>query len=545
MHRITKISIALCSYTLLSTTPLLAAKPMPLKQMSFSKLQQDFQVLLPNTNGTLNEKKNSLMFIKQRKDDKRVTHVRMQQQFAGFPVFRGYAIFHSKQPLNTIISHGNNIKMNGQLYKDLEADLGAMPSSFIQNKAAALDALKTFYPQGKISEEEVIPMVYVNKNHRAFWAYQISFLVHYDNKIPERPTAIVDANHYKPFAQWNDIQTMKTNARAVGFGGNIRTRKYEFGKNLPYLYVSRNDRINICYMENQQVKVVDMEHQYYHANLPMPFPCESPVKGRKNVYWSGQNADGYDLQNGSYSPSNDALYAGYVISRMYKRWYNTPALVSRTGQPKQLIMRVHFGDGYENAFWDGRQMTFGDGGDLMHPLVSIGVAAHEISHGFTQQHSNLAYFGESGGMNEAFSDMAAQAAEYYFKRSSSWKIGAEIMKEESGYKALRYMKQPSLDGQSIDRADEYYDGLDVHHASGVYNRLFYLMAHQPDWSTRKAFDVMVKANMDYWTPYSTFAEGACGVINAARDLEYSLSAVKDSLVKVGLNYEACDDVSLI
>jgi pseudolysin len=205
----------------------------------------------------------------------------------------------------------------------------------------------------------------------------------------------------------------------------------------------------------------------------------------------------------------------------------------------QLVMRVHYGDGYENAYWDGKQMTFGDGENMMYPLVSLGVGAHEISHGFTEQHSGLEYYGQSGGMNEAFSDMAAQAAEYYSAGKSSWQIGPEIMKEDSGYDALRYMDKPSRDGSSIDSADEYYGGLDVHYSSGVYNHLFYSLATQEGWNVRKAFDVMVKANMDYWTPYTDFEEGGCGVLSAAKDLDFSLDAVKTSLKAVNINYQSC------
>lgn len=293
-------------------------------------------------------------------------------------------------------------------------------------------------------------------------------------------------------------------------------------------------------MENEGVKVVDMEHTYFHYNRPMRFHCKTANVVRSNIYRTGYHGDGYDLDNGAYSPTNDALYAGYVINRMYQKWYGVPAL-TKAGKPMQLVMRVHYGKGYENAFWDGKQMTFGDGDFNMHPLVSLGVSAHEISHGFTQQHSNLAYFGESGGMNEAFSDMAAQAAEFYARRSSTWKIGSDIVKQESGYKALRFMRKPSVDGRSIDRADEYYNGLNVHYSSGVYNRLFYLMAHKSGWNTRKAFDVMVKANMDYWTPYSTFEEGGCGILSATKDIGLSVADVKESLDEVAIKYDNCGE----
>ena len=87
---------------------------------------------------------------------------------------------------------------------------------------------------------------------------------------------------------------------------------------------------------------------------------------------------------------------------MYRNWYNTAPLSFK------LKMRVHYSRNYENAFWDGSQMTFGDGATTFYPLVSLDVAAHEVSHGFTEQNSGLVYSGQSGGINEAFSDMAGK-----------------------------------------------------------------------------------------------------------------------------------------
>ncbi|MBE1043438.1 M4 family metallopeptidase, partial [Escherichia coli] len=120
----------------------------------------------------------------------------------------------------------------------------------------------------------------------------------------------------------------------------------------------------------------------------------------------------------------------------------------------------------ENAYWDGTAMLFGDGATMFYPLVSLDVAAHEVSHGFTEQNSGLIYRGQSGGMNEAFSDMAGEAAEFYMRGKNDFLIGYDIKK---GSGALRYMDQPSRDGRSIDNASQYYNGIDVHHSSGVYN----------------------------------------------------------------------------
>ena len=95
-------------------------------------------------------------------------------------------------------------------------------------------------------------------------------------------------------------------------------------------------------------------------------------------------------------------------------------------------MKVHYSKNYENAYWDGSSMTFGDGKNTFYPLVSLDVSSHEIAHGFTEFNSNLAYYGQSGGMNEAFSDMAGEAAEFYAKNTNDFLVGAEIFKQAAG-----------------------------------------------------------------------------------------------------------------
>src|SRR3990167_10481966 len=181
-------------------------------------------------------------------------------------------------------------------------------------------------------------------------------------------------------------------------------------------------------------------------------------------------------------------------------------------------------------------MYFGDGVKLFYPLTSLGVGAHELSHGFTSQHANLTYEKQSGGLNESYSDMAAQAAEYYSTGKNSWQIGPEIVK---GNGALRYMDDPTKDGKSIAHVRDYNDSLNVHYSSGVFNKVFYLLGTSDGWDTKKAFDVMVKANMDYWTANSTFAEAACGVAQATNDYHYNIDTVAHAMQIVGLDISNC------
>ena len=224
----------------------------------------------------------------------------------------------------------------------------------------------------------------------------------------------------------------------------------------------------------------------------------------------------YKAINGAYSPINDAHYFGGVIQDMYSAYTGGKALTF------QLIMRVHYGSQYENAFWNGTNMSFGDGKTTFYPLVSVDVAGHEVSHGYTEQHSNLTYSGQSGGMNEAYSDMGGEATEYYWKGSNDFLVGPEIFK---GSGALRYMANPPQDGGSIDNAADYTSSLDVHYSSGVYNKAFYKLATTSGWNTPNAFKVFARANALYWTPSSTFNSGACGVETAATDLGFNAAAV--------------------
>lgn len=344
------------------------------------------------------------------------------------------------------------------------------------------------------------------------------------------------------YAQWNNLKTAEVNGG--GYGGNKKRGKLTYDglkDHLAGLLVTRQDARKMCLLQNSEVTVINEQ-----TDKVISYKCYSKNSKHNNVYWDGQ----FDAVNGGYSPSNDALFGGYMLKRMYQDWYNIPVLFNSDGSPMMLNMVVHAE--MDNAYWSQGTMVFGDGIDMFYPLTSIGVTAHEISHGFTEQHSNLIYFGQSGGMNESFSDMAAQAAEVYAygPGKNNWQIGSEIFKKNN--EALRYMDLPSKDcrgnqpgnGCSIDDASQYNDDLDVHYTSGVYNRLFYLISAAPGWDVRKTFDVMVDANRYYWTSDTTFETGACGVLQATQDRGFDLQTVKSAFDVVKVDYSYCKTVAL-
>ncbi|MCX4767634.1 M4 family metallopeptidase [Streptomyces sp. NBC_01275] len=142
--------------------------------------------------------------------------------------------------------------------------------------------------------------------------------------------------------------------------------------------------------------------------------------------------------------------------------------------------RAHYGSSYVNAFWQDSCfcMTYGDGSGNTHPLTALDVAAHEMSHGVTAATANLTYSGESGGLNEATSDIFAAAVEFYENLPADpgdYFVGEKIDINGNGT-PLRYMDKPSKDGSSRDSWSSTLGSVDVHYSSGPANHFFYLLS---------------------------------------------------------------------
>jgi len=442
-------------------------------------------------------------------------HTRYQLTYNNIEVLGQQAITHNAK--------GKSLHITGQLMAGIERDIKNFKPRFSQ--AQALEKLKS--PNGGIGvlsakstrtflNEQSQLVIVQNSDKKARLAYLVSYFT--EDKAggnPSRPFAILDANNLKVLKSWDGLTTDQI---GTGPGGNEKTGIYSYGTDFDALKVSSIGD-GYCSMENMNVKTIDLNHGTEGSDA---FSYLCPENTHKEI-------------NGAYSPLNDAHSFGNVIFDMYSDWYGAAPLSF------QLEMRVHYDTNYENAFWNGSSMTFGDGQTTFYPLVSLDVAAHEVSHGFTEQNSNLIYADQSGGMNEAFSDMAGEAAKFYARGSNDWKLGFDIMKDPE--RALRYMNNPPNDGISIDHVDDYYDGIDVHHSSGVYNKAFYNLATTDGWGTRKAFDVMVHANQNYWLPDSSFHSGMCGVMSSAQDLGYNVSDVESAFDLVGLSGTSINYIS--
>ncbi|MQY13493.1 Transglutaminase-activating metalloprotease [Streptomyces sp. RB5] len=242
----------------------------------------------------------------------------------------------------------------------------------------------------------------------------------------------------------------------------------------------------------------------------------------------------------------DAAYGAQVTWDFYKNTFN------RTGIENNGVgaySRVHYSSGYVNAFWDDSCfcMTYGDGSGNTHPLTSLDVAAHEMSHGVTAATANLTYSGESGGLNEATSDIFAAGAE--FGASSTADPGDYLVGEKININGdgtpLRYMDKPSKDGGS---KDSWYSGIgsiDVHYSSGPANHMFYLLSEGSGAKTingvsynsptadgvavagigrAAALQIWYKALTTYMTSSTNYAAARTASLNAATALYGASSA---------------------
>ncbi|MEU1418638.1 M4 family metallopeptidase [Kitasatospora sp. NPDC005751] len=175
-----------------------------------------------------------------------------------------------------------------------------------------------------------------------------------------------------------------------------------------------------------------------------------------------------------------AVDAHYGVAATWDYYKNTFGRNGIRNDGVGAYSRVHYGNNYVNAFWDDSCfcMTYGDGDSNTHPLTELDVAGHEMSHGVTAATANLNYSGESGGLNEATSDIFGTMVEFYANiptDNPDYLIG-ELININGDGTPLRYMDKPSKDGGSADYWSSTVGNKDVHYSSGVANHFFYLLS---------------------------------------------------------------------
>lgn len=350
--------------------------------------------------------------------------------------------------------------------------------------------------------------IYLDDDNHARLVNIVSYLV----EGVKRPVYIIDAKNGEILKHWQSLTTYPCCERKYNAtGGNERAGKIIYG-NMPYCLTP--DIINgTCFLENDYVRVIDSDKSYWETAY---FDCETGPE---------------DEVNGAYSPAVDAFFYGTVVGKMFEEWFNSTPLIGI------VLIKVHSGYDMENAYWDGEYCSFGDGYNRFYPFTELDIVAHEIGHGVTEFSSDLEYYGESGGINEAFSDIMGEAAENYLLKSD-FMTGYSIMKTEP---YLREFQRPERDNNSISHVDDMHSYMDVHYSSGIYRRIWYVVVKEEEMPIRDAFTVFLHANRMYWHETTSFYSASCDLLRAAIDLGYDTQPFRTAFEDVGISY--CSSVA--
>jgi len=240
---------------------------------------------------------------------------------------------------------------------------------------------------------------------------------------------------------------------------------------------------------------------------------------------------------------NGALDAHWGAEKTYDYWSTVHGRNSYNNAGAAIKSYVHYSSAYDNAYWNGSVMTYGDGsGTYFDILTSIDVAGHEIGHAVCTNTANLAYQKESGAMNEALSDIWGACIEYFAApNKSTWLIGEDI-ERRAGHLSLRSMSNPKTELQPDTYGGTYWktvsctptstnDYCGVHTNSGVLNHWFYILTigktgtndkgsayNVAGIGIDKAAKITFRMESVYMTSSSTFANARTYGIQAATDL---------------------------
>lgn len=422
-------------------------------------------------------------------------HVRLAQEYGGVPVFGGDLVVHLDG--DRLRAMAGNV-VTGLARLDLapsvsgEAMLAAAKAAYLARVTRKVASLRY------AGEEARLVILPGDGERPTRLAWHVVLRTEGQGGVePGWWNSFYDAQTGALLDHYNGLATT---AQASGDGGNAKVLRYW----------------------NQQLDAQQLGLTQYRLSTPRIVTTDM----QNGTAGSGGLVNGPLIGIGD-AAINDAHGFSEIALDMMQAWQGFDSI---DGMGFQIASRVHYDVGHENASWNGSYALYGDGGVTFYPLSGdLSVVTHEIQHGFTGFHSNLTYSGQSGGLNESFSDIAGEVAEaYHTGAPPDFYFAKDVMRTAP---ALRYLCNPTADGSSIDHAASFSSGMDVHNSSGVMNKAFCLAARRFGSSAANGAATLAsvqrisrawyEANAYYWTASSTFTQGCQGVLDAAAALGFS------------------------
>ncbi|WP_257009213.1 M4 family metallopeptidase [Bacillus sp. 7884-1] len=441
------------------------------------------------------------------KDKLGMTHVRFNQAINGVNVEGSEVVVHFNKD-NEVVS------VNGRINQSID-DNAVDTTASLSSDAALKTALSSVNAPEELTYEptsELVILPFEGENHTA---YKVN--VNFMGDEPGNWFVFVDANSGKVIDKYNGLMHADEMKTQKGAGKGVHGEHRE---------------LHITQVKEPDARTKFALADYSHANL------EGIVT--------------YDAKNDNTS-SNDTLYVGnsaafigdydralvdahYNSEKVYEYYLNEHGRNSLDGEGMAIISKVHYGTNYNNASWNGRWMTYGDGDGVFMTSLSAGldVAAHEMTHGVITNSANLVYRNQSGALNESFADVFGALVD-----DSDWEMGEDIMApaaKADGVNVLRSLSNPNSvvvsnverrsystnGGVYPDHMDEFYnmptsvDGGGVHVNSSITNHAAYLIGQEI--GREKLGQIYYRALTVYLTPNSNFSDARQAIVQSATDL---------------------------
>ncbi|MFF4590200.1 M4 family metallopeptidase [Streptomyces sp. NPDC001388] len=445
------------------------------------------------------------------KDNDGTVHTRYERTYAGLPVLGGDLVVHTPPAslaAGTVSTTFNNnrrtvsVKSTKATYSKASAETKALKA------AKALDAKD---PAAKSARK----VIWAGEGTpKLAWETVVSGLQ--DDGTPSKLHVVTDARTGEKLSQFEGVETGTGNSQ---YSGTVTIGTTLSGSTYQLYDTTRGG------------------HKTYSLN--------NGTSGTGTLMTDTDDTWGTGSGSNTQTAGVDAHFGAQVTWDFYKNTFGRSGIKN---DGVAAYSRVHYSSSYVNAFWDDDCfcMTYGDGSGGTHALTSLDVAGHEMSHGVTSNTANLNYTGESGGLNEATSDIFGTGVEFYANNSSDvgdYLIGEKIDINGDGT-PLRYMDEPDKDGSS---SDSWYSGignLDVHYSSGPANHMFYLLSEGSGSKTingvtynsptsdgvavagigrAAALQIWYKALTTYMTSSTNYAGARTAALNAASALYGSSS----------------------
>lgn len=454
----------------------------------------------------LDDPDQELSFTRAETDAAGATHLRYQQTYRGLEIWGRDLVVH-------VGADGRVSGLNGR-YAETPRFLGEPIAAVTAAEARGAAAREI---GATLSPESGAPRLVVAPDQAG--ALRLAWLVPADVASDQRWEVFVDASSGEVIRR---VSLVATDGPVAGSGTDL----------------SNTSRSLNLYQVGSTFYLIDASKTMWNGGSSTP---PQTVTGAIRIV-DARNGEGQSLyfitSNSATSWTNfrNGVSASFFVSKVYDYFLQRHGRNSINASGGTIETIVNLGQNYNNAFWNGTFMAFGNGdGQSFKDLAgSLDVTGHEMTHGVVEYTANLVYEFQPGALNESMADVFGTAIEFYVEGAAGdWLLGEDVTTPQIANDCLRNMQNPAaanvaFGGQQPTTMSEYenltasQDHGGVHVNSGIPNRAAYLIGSQI--GVQKMEQIYYKALRDYLTRSSQFVDARLAVVQAATDLYGGSSA---------------------